>query len=120
MRGADITQEALFTTVHLESFVPQNHPLRAVRPLFNTAIKRIDALLDSAYAPFGKESIPPERLLRALLLQVLYTIRSERQLVEQIQYNLLFRWFVGLSIDHEVWDHSTFSVTIQPDFPSRA
>lgn len=109
MRGADITQEALFTTVHLESFVPQNHPLRAIRSLFNAAIKRIDGLLDSAYAPFGKESIPPERLLRAQLLQVLYTIRSERQLVEQIQYNLLFRWFVGLSIDDEVWDHSTFS-----------
>jgi transposase len=109
MRGADITQEALFTTVHLETFVPRDHPLRPIRQLFNEALKRINWLLDSAYAPWGKESIPPERLLRAQLLQVLYTIRSERQLVEQIGYNLLYRWFVGLSIDDEVWDHSTFS-----------
>lgn len=109
MRGADITQEALFTTVHLESFVPKKHPLRAIRTLFNLALKRIDWLLDSAYCEYGRESIPPERLLRAQLLQVLYTIRSERQLMEQMNYNLLFRWFVGLSIDDIVWNHSTFS-----------
>jgi len=109
MRGADITQEALFSTVHLETFVPKDHPLRKIRTLFNEALGRISWLLDGAYAEGGRESIAPERLLRAQLLQVLYTIRSERQLVEQINYNLLFRWFVGLSIDDEVWSHSTFS-----------
>lgn len=109
MRGADITQEALFSTVHLETFVPKDHPLRKIRILFNEALSRISWLLDGAYAESGRESIAPERLLRAQLLQVLYTIRSERQLVEQINYNLLFRWFVGLSIDDEVWSHSTFS-----------
>ena len=109
MRGADITQESLFSTVHLEHFVPVTHPLRKIRPLFNEALKRIDGLLDGIYSEIGKESIPPERLLRAQLLQVLYSIRSERQLVEQTRYNLLYRWFVGLSIDDEVWDHSTFS-----------
>jgi transposase len=109
MRGADITQEHLFSTVHLEEFVPKDHPLRAVRELFNQAMKRIDWLLDGAYSEQGRESIPPERLLRAQLLQVLYTIRSERQLMEQMSYNLLFRWFTGLTIDDPVWDHSTFS-----------
>lgn len=109
MRGADITQESLFSTVHLETFVPANHPLRKIRELFNEALGRIGWLLDSAYAEGGRESIAPERLLRAQLLQVLYTIRSERQLVEQISYNLLYRWFVGLSIEDEVWSHSTFS-----------
>ncbi|MFS1525847.1 IS5 family transposase [Microbulbifer sp. 2304DJ12-6] len=109
MRGADITQEALFTTVNLEGFVPKFHPLRKIRQEFNLALQRIDWLLDCAYAPNGKESIPSERLLRALLLQVLFSVRSERQLMEQIRYNLLFRWFVGLSIDDKVWNHSTFS-----------
>lgn len=109
MRGADVMQESLFTTVQLEHFVPADHPIRPLRELFNTALKRISYLFDAAYAEGGRESIAPERLLRALLLQVLYGIRSERQLVEQTHYNLLFRWFVGLSIDDAVWDHSTFS-----------
>lgn len=109
MRGADVMQESLFSTVHLESFVPPNHPLRPIRKLFNEALKRLDWLFDAAYAPIGKESIAPEKLLRALLLQVLYSVRSERSLMEQVQYNLLFRWFIGLSIDDPVWSHSTFS-----------
>lgn len=109
MRGVDLMQESLFTTVHLESFVPADHPIRALRDLFNTALTRISYLFDGIYADGGRESIPPERLLRAQLLQVLYSIRSERQLVEQTHYNLLFRWFVGLSIDDVVWNHSTFS-----------
>ena len=104
MCGADITQESLFTTVHLETFVPKNHPLRPIRALFNEALKRISWLLDGAYSEYGRESIPPARLLRAQMLQVLFTLRSERQLVEQISYNLLYRWFVGLSIDDKVWD----------------
>ncbi|MGH8184030.1 MAG: IS5 family transposase [Rhodanobacteraceae bacterium] len=109
MRGVDVMQESLFTTVQLESFVPADHPIRPLRELFNTALQRISYLFDAAYAEGGRESIAPERLLRALLLQVLYGIRSERQLVEQTHYNLLFRWFVGLSIDDAVWNHSTFS-----------
>ncbi|WP_296058371.1 IS5 family transposase [uncultured Amphritea sp.] len=109
MRGEDIFQESLFTTVQLETFVPIDHPLRSVKPLLDDAMKRLDWLFESIYAPGGRESIPPERLIRALLLQVLYSIRSERQLVEQINYNLLYRWFVGLTIDDSVWDHSTFT-----------
>src|SRR3989344_6004864 len=109
MRGADVMQESLFTTVHLESFVPADHPIRPLRDLFNIALQRLSGLFDSLYADGGRESIPPEHLLRAQLLQVLYSLRSERQLTEQIRYNLLFRWFVGLSIDDEIWDHSTFS-----------
>ncbi len=109
MRGADVFQEHLFSTVHLDTFVPEDHPLRAIRELFDVAMKRINGLLDGAYSAYGRESIPPERLLRAQLLQVLYTIRSERQLMEQMNYNLLFRWFTGLTIDDVVWDHSTFS-----------
>lgn len=110
MRGDDIIQEALFTTVHLETFVPAEHPLRAIKALLDDAMKRLSWLFDSIYAEGGRESIPPERLIRAQLLQVLYSVRSERQLVEQINYNLLYRWFIGLTIDDTVWHHSTFSV----------
>lgn len=109
MRGEDVFQESLFTTVHLESFVPKDHPLRPIKKLLDEAMKNLDWLFGSIYAGSGRESIPPERLIRAQLLQVLYTIRSERQLVEQINYNLLYRWFVGLTIDDTVWDHSSFS-----------
>lgn len=109
MRGADITQESLFSTVHLNTFVPADHPLRDVRALLDEALGRLDSLFNRAYAPCGKESIAPEKLLRALMLQVFYSIRSERALMEQVQYNLLFRWFIGLSIEDAVWDHSTFS-----------
>lgn len=109
MRGTDEMQEALFTTVHLESFVPQDHPLRGIRALMNEALQALNGLFGELYAECGRESIAPERLLRAQLLQVLYSIRSERQLCEQLQYNLLFRWFVGLPIDETAWDHSTFS-----------
>ena len=109
MRGADITQENLFSAVHLDEFVPEDHPLRAIKKSFNTAMGHINWLFDKAYSEFGRESIPAERLLRAQLLQVLYSIRSERQLMEQMSYNALFRWFTGLSIDDEIWDHSTFS-----------
>jgi transposase len=109
VRGVDVFQESLFTSVQLESFVPDDHPLRSIKPLIDQALKQIDWLLSTIYSEFGRESIPPERLIRAQLLQVLYSIRSERQLVEQINYNLLYRWFVGLTIDDTVWDHSTFS-----------
>lgn len=109
MRGPDITQEALFTVAKLEDFVPAEHPLRAVRGLVNEGLKRMDALFASMYEDIGRDSIAPEKLIRALLLQVFYSVRSERQICEQLRYNLLFRWFVGLAIDAEVWNHSVFS-----------
>jgi len=110
MRGADVFQESLFTTVQLETFVPTDHPLRAVKALLDEAMENMNWLFESIYCDTGRESIPPERLIRAQLLQVLYSIRSERQLVEQINYNLLYRWFVGLTIEDRVWNHSTFSI----------
>ncbi len=109
MRGEDIFQESLFTTVQLESFVPADHPLRAIKALLDEAMKNMNWLFSSIYSDYGRESIPPERLIRAQLLQALYSIRSERQLVEQINYNLLYRWFVGLTIDDVVWNHSSFT-----------
>jgi len=110
VRGEDIFQESLFTTVQLESFVPMDHPLRPIKALLDKAMKNLNWLFSGIYADTGRESIPPERLIRAQLLQVLYSIRSERQLVEQINYNLLYRWFVGLTIEDTVWNHSTFSI----------
>jgi transposase len=112
MRGADAYNESLFTTVRLEDFVPANHPLRPIRQWVNESLAAMDAKLSAMYeadVKGGRPSIAPEKLLRAMLLQVLYSIRSERQLVEQIQYNLLFRWFVGLAIEDAVWNHSVFS-----------
>ncbi len=109
MRGPDGMQESLFTMARLEDFIPSDHPLRAIRELINEALRRMDTLFASMYADSGRDSIPPEKLMRALLLQVLYSVRSERQLVEQLRYNLLFRWFVGLAMEEEPWNHSVFS-----------
>lgn len=109
MRGTDDMQESLFTVAKLEDFVPGDHPLRSVRSLVNEALKQLNELFNSIYAASGRASIPPEKLLRALLLQVFYSVRSERMLMEQMRYNMLFRWFVGLAIDDSVWDHSVFS-----------
>ena len=109
MRGPDATQEALFSFSSLESFVPSDHPLRTVRTLVNDSLKSLNDLFSEIYADTGRSSIAPEKLIRALLLQVFYSVRSERQLMEQIRYNMLFRWFVGLAIDDAVWDHSVFS-----------
>jgi transposase len=109
MRGAGIPQESLFTVAKLDDFVPVNHPLRAIRKLANTALQRMSALFDTLYADTGRTSIAPEKLMRAQLLQMLDSLRSERMLMEQLGYNLLFRWFVGLAIDDPVWDHSVFS-----------
>lgn len=99
----------MFSYVSVEARVPADHPIRKLRVLVDTILKELDGLLASRYAAGGRESIPPERLLRASLLQVVYSVRSERLLMEQLNYNLLFRWFVGLNIDDPVWDHSTFS-----------
>jgi transposase len=102
-------QEALFTVAKLGDFVPPDHPLRAIRGLVNEALGRLNGLFNLIYADTGRASIAPEKLLRAMLIQVFFSVRSERQLMEQIRYNLLYRWFIGLAIDDEVWDHSTFS-----------
>jgi transposase len=109
MRGADITQEDLFSYRTLEERIPADHPLRHLRKVVDILLTTMDAELDALYAKTGRESIPPERLLRASLIQVLFSIRSERQLVQHLDFNLLYRWFVGLTLDDEVWDHSTFS-----------
>jgi transposase len=109
MRGADEQPGSMFSYVSLEERVPQDHPLRAVRRITDRALDRLSPKFDMLYVKFGRPSIPPEKLLRALLLQALYTIRSERQLIEQIDYNLLFRWFVGLGMDDEVWAPTTFT-----------
>ena len=112
MRGADSYNEALFSTVRLDEFVPASHPLRPIRAWLNEALAKMDGKFSAMYeadVKGGRPSIAPEKLMRAMLLQVLYSIRSERQLVEQISYNLLFRWFVGLSIEDTVWNHSVFS-----------
>jgi transposase len=109
MRGSDGMQEALFTVAKLDDFVPADHPLRAIRSLVNEALAGLNSLFNTIYADSGRASIAPEKLLRAMLIQVFFSVRSERQLMEQIRYNLLYRWFVGLAIDDEVWDHSVFS-----------
>jgi transposase len=109
MRGADEQPGSMFSYVSLEERVPQDHPLRAIRRITDRALERLSTQFGSLYVNFGRPSIPPERLLRALLLQALYTIRSERQLMEQLDYNLLFRWFVGLGMDDAVWAPTTFT-----------
>jgi len=109
MRGNDNKTEALFVYLSPETFVPKNHPLRPIRAMVDKALAELDAELEAMYSHTGRPSIPPEKLLKGLLLQAFYTIRSNRLLVEQIGYNVLFRWFLGLGLDEEVWDHSTFS-----------
>jgi len=109
MRGEDLASGALFSYVDVEGRIPAQHPLRAMRRLTNAALAELDARFSALYEGIGRPSIPPERLLRASLLQLLYSIRSERQLVERIEFDMLFRWFVGLSIDEKVFDASTFS-----------
>ena len=103
MRGTDEASGSLFSYVDLEERVPAGHPLRKIRQIVNDALARLDAEFDALYTDFGRPSIAPERLIRASLLQMLFGVRSERQLMEQMDYNLLFRWFVGLGIDDPVW-----------------
>jgi len=109
MRGTDERSGSLFSYVDLEARVPKDHPLRAIRGIANGALSDLSADFAAMYAPLGRPSIAPEKLLRASLLQAFYTVRSERQLMERLQFDLLFRWFVGLGIDDAVWDHSVFS-----------
>ena len=109
MRGTDQNQSTMFSYVSPEARIPDDHPLRATREMVNRALARLDHKFRSLYSQTGRPSIPPEQLLRALLLQVLYTVRSERMLMEQLEYNLLFRWFVGLEMDDRVWDVTVFT-----------
>jgi transposase/IS5 family transposase len=109
MRGSDQQSGALFSYVDLEERIPATHPLRTIRSIINSALAALDAEFAALYSTEGRPSIPPERLLRAVLIQILFSVRSERQLMEQMQYNLLFRWFVGLGIDDPVWVPTVFT-----------
>jgi transposase len=109
MRGDEKHQEELFACGSLGERVPAGHPLRAIRLMTDAALAELKPELEAMYAGTGRPSIPPEQMLRALLLQMLYSVRSERMLVEQMEYNLLFRWFVGLGWNGGVWDASSFS-----------
>src|SRR5881394_3334121 len=110
MRGDDQEQQgAMWSYVPMERRIPADHPLRRMRPMVDGLLQELSPRFDELYSRVGRPSIAPEKLLRALLLQVLYTIRSERLLMEQLDYNLLFRWFVGLEMDEPVWNHAVFS-----------
>ncbi len=109
MRGNDLQQDAMFSYLSPEQRVPADHPLRPIRQMVDTVLKRLSPRFEGMYAEGGRPSIPPEKLLRALLLQCLYSVRSERLLMEQLDYNLLFRWFVGLNMDDPIWDPTVFS-----------
>ena len=109
MRGTDRQTGRMFSYLSPETLVPQDHPLRVIRPLANAALDRLSSAFDKLYSVVGRPSIPPEKLLRALLLQAFFSVRSERQLMEQMTYNMLFRWFVGLSMDAPVWDVTVFT-----------
>jgi transposase len=109
MRSKDIQKTAMWSYVSPEQRVPADHPLRPIREMANAALRTLSPDFERIYTPWGRPSIPPERLLRALLLQVLFTVRSERMLMEQLEYNMLFRWFVGLNMDDPIWDVTVFT-----------
>lgn len=113
MRGIESNTEAMFVYLSPESFVPKAHPLRPIRAMVDKALVELDTDFKKLYSHTGRPSIPPEQLLKALLLQAFYSVRSNRLLVEQINYNILFRWFVGLALDEKVWDHSSFSTNLE-------
>lgn len=114
MRGEDRRQDVLFSYLSTEERIPADHPLRAMRALVEPCLAALSPRFDTMYSDIGRPSIPPEQLLRALLLQILFTIRSERQLMEQLNYNLLFRWFVGLTPDEPVWVPTVFTKNREP------
>ncbi len=113
MRGIEDRSDALFIYVSPESFVPEDHPLRPIRVMADKALKSLSKEFDRMYSHTGRPSVPPEVLLKSLLLQILFSIRSNRQLVEQLSYNILFRWFLGVSLEDRIWDHSTFSQNLE-------
>ena len=121
MRGTDETSGSLFSYVDLEERIPARHPLRKIRQVVNDALASLDAEFAQLYVDFGRPSIAPERLIRASLIQILFSVRSERQLMEQMQYNLMFRWFVGLGIDDPVWGEGRPGIDPADQFsPERA
>jgi transposase len=109
MRGGDVRTENLFSYLSCEARVPKDHPLRPIRTIVDQALTVLSPAFDRLYSDIGRPSIPPEKLLRALLLQAFYSVRSERQLMEQLDYNLLFRWFAGLAMDAPIWDVTVFT-----------
>jgi len=109
MRGDDSDDSGMWSYVSQEQRIPADHPLRPIRKMVDEVLDRLSSRFDKLYSKVGRPSIPPERLLRALLLQVLYTIRSERMLMEQLDYNMLFRWFVGLNMDDPIWNPTVFT-----------
>lgn len=109
MRSTDTKQQVFFSFKSIEDRIPQDHPIRPLKKLVDQALENLSKDFDRLYAKTGRPSIPPEQLLRALLLQIFFSIRSERQLVEQLEYNMMFRWFVGLNLDDDIWNHSTFT-----------
>src|ERR1700747_109524 len=115
MRGKDEQQLDVFSYVSPEQRVPQEHPLRSLRAMIDEALQQLKPRFDKLYAKIGRPSIAPEKLLRALLLQALYSVRSERMLMEQLDYNLLFRWFVGLNMDDPIWDVTVFTKNRERD-----
>jgi transposase len=109
IRGREYSQESFFSYVSAEDRIAENHPLRPIKTTVNTALKDMSRMFTRLYPHMGRPSIPPEQLLRATVIQILYSVRSERMLPEQLDYNILFRWFVGISMDDPVWDHPVFS-----------
>ena len=109
MLGDDNQQEGIFSYISPEKRVPADHPLRPIRKMVDEILKEMSPQFQKLYSDVGRPSIAPERLLRSLLLQILYSVRSERMLIEQLQYNLLFRWFVAMEMDEAVWNHAVFS-----------
>src|SRR5258708_1836852 len=109
MRGDDDLQEGMFSYISPEKRVPADHPLRPIRKMVDEILKEMSPKFQKLYSNVGRPSIAPERLLRSLLLQVFYSVRSERMLIEQLQYNMLFRWFVGMEMDEVVWNHAVYS-----------
>jgi transposase len=109
MRGSDEQNTRLFSYLSPEDRVPKDHPLRGIRLMVNRTLEELSPVFEGLYSREGRPSVPPEQLLRALLIQILYSVRSERMLMEQLEYNLLFRWFVGLSMDDPTWVPSVFS-----------
>jgi transposase len=109
MRSADIQEVALYSYLSPEQRVPADHPLRPIRAMVNAVLRTLSPEFNKIYSIYGRLSIPPERLLRCLLLQVLYTVRSERMMMEQLDYNVLYRWFVGLNMDDPTWDVTVFT-----------
>ena len=109
MRGDDDLQEGMFSYISPEKRVPADHPLRPIRKMVDEILKEMSPKFAKLYSDVGRPSIAPERLLRSLLLQIFYSVRSERMLIEQLQYNMLFRWFVGMEMDEAVWNHAVYS-----------